>query len=108
MRLLCINSDGWETRKRKWFGLGKIKWVETDGPVYGDEVNSIGEAKPDEFGEYWLLKEWPQDKSGFLKSCFIPMTGEKEERTEIEMIMELQTVTPDWFPKIIKKYSTNE
>lgn len=102
MRVLCINTEGWENETRTWYG--SIKWVDCDGPKFGEECTVVGDE-----GEYYILKEWPYlpKEDTWHKSEFIPLTGEKENTNARELISQLQAVVPDWMEKLVKKYSTN-
>lgn len=89
MRVFCINSDGWIEKKKNLFGFGWARWVDCDGPTYGDTCNVVG-SYWDEGLLYYLLLEWPAQhtEDGFLADEFIPLS----EIDELELVNEKQLV----------------
>ena len=75
MRIFCINSDGWETKRFFLWGLISFR-RETNGPRYGD-ISTVTDEEFDKGKVFYALLEWPGDQ--FESECFIPLSEDEEE-----------------------------
>lgn len=72
MKLVCLNEHGW---------IGVENKDSNGGPSKGDLVTKIGEEA--RYGNvYYFLKEWTEEGSSYLSTCFLPINEQKNESEE--------------------------
>ena len=74
-RVFCVNDVGWGRPMHGFMIL-----IEVPGPKYGHICEVVNEGP----GGY-ILKEWPEEKEGWQKECFIELECDDESAISSEI-----------------------